>query len=160
MSIYLEDEGSLQRKKSGSTSGSGAKPTSRERKSSAPYDFIVSKLQARPDISFAELRQQGAVAGLTIYPIVYGRAKAALGLVPVARRGQGKTARKRKKTAGKTEEARTKKPVSKSSATAVSNNDKRSLDALISGVQHLQDDNVRYRQALEKIAEVVKEALE
>ncbi|MFQ5507275.1 MAG: hypothetical protein ACE5F1_21110 [Planctomycetota bacterium] len=164
MSIYLEDEGSLQRKKSESPSGVGEKTVSSEKKSSAPYDFIVSRLKVRPEISFAELKQQGAVAGLTIYPIVYGRAKAALGLVPVARRGQGRTARKRRKAgvkAGvKAEAPRTaKKPASESLPRSMNNNDKQSLDALINGVQHLQDDNTRFRQALERIAEVVREAL-
>lgn len=64
-------------------------------------DFIVNKLKKNSDFAYGDIRAAAEKKGLTIYPIMYGRAKAMLGLVEVAPRGKGKAkARKAAKTAG------------------------------------------------------------
>ena len=46
------------------------------------FDFAVEMLRLTPEISFQDLRDRARLAGLNLPPIVYGRAKALLGLVP------------------------------------------------------------------------------
>ena len=55
--------------------------------------FTIEQLQKDKKISFADLRAAATKKGLVIYPITYGRAKALLGLVPMAKYGQSKKAR-------------------------------------------------------------------
>lgn len=62
------------------------------------YDFCIAALQKNKNASFAEIRDAAAKKGMILYPIVYGRAKAALGLVPVAKRGESKKRKAAKKT--------------------------------------------------------------
>ena len=53
------------------------------------FKFIVDYLERKPTAPFAEVRDAAGRKGYTIYPIVYGRAKAVLGLVPSKPRGTG-----------------------------------------------------------------------
>ena len=53
------------------------------------FKFITGYLEKKPDAPFADVRDAAAKKGHTIYPIVYGRAKAFLGLVPTKPRGTG-----------------------------------------------------------------------
>jgi hypothetical protein len=46
------------------------------------FEFAVEMLKLTPEISFQDLRDRALLAGLKLPPIVYGRAKALLGLVP------------------------------------------------------------------------------
>lgn len=64
---------------------------------SESFDFIVELLEQNPEISYAEVAEAASAKGFKIYPIVYGRAKAKLGLVPTAPRGTGAAARAKQK---------------------------------------------------------------
>lgn len=55
-------------------------------------DFVCGMLKKDKDVPFKDVRDAGTKKGFKIFPIVYGRAKALLGLVPTAPRGQGKAA--------------------------------------------------------------------
>ena len=57
------------------------------------FDFLVEALRAEPTLSYGELKRRSDERDLKIAPIMYGRAKALLGLVPVRPRGQGKNRR-------------------------------------------------------------------
>lgn len=61
-----------------------------KRPSTPAFEFLVEQLQARPTVSYGELRREAEGRGLKLAPIMYGRAKALLGLVPVRPRGQRK----------------------------------------------------------------------
>ena len=61
-----------------------------KRPSTPAFEFLVEQLQARPTVSYGELRREAEARGLKLAPIMYGRAKALLGLVPVRPRGQRK----------------------------------------------------------------------
>jgi hypothetical protein len=50
-------------------------------KKSSAFEFAVETLRMSPDISFQDLKARASMAGLKLPPIVYGRAKALLGLV-------------------------------------------------------------------------------
>src|SRR5262245_25055019 len=63
--------------------------------SSPLMQLVVSELKKNKRTTFADVRAAAAKKKLTLYPITFGRAKALLGLVKVAKRGQGKAARAR-----------------------------------------------------------------
>ncbi len=50
---------------------------------SAAFEFATEQLRINPDLTFQDLKHRGSMAGLRLMPIVYGRAKALLGLVPI-----------------------------------------------------------------------------
>ena len=64
------------------------------RPSTPAFEFLVNALRHKPTSSYSELKIKADVRGLKIAPIMYGRAKALLGLVPVRPRGQGKNRKK------------------------------------------------------------------
>ena len=115
-------------------------------------DLIVSALRKNKDVSHANVRAKAEKKGLTVYPIMYGRAKALLGLVPVAKRGQGKAKRAAAKraSAGTAPKRGPGRPRKGSS----------SADSIAAVIAALQDDGRerdRYRKALEQIRTIVGE---
>lgn len=64
-----------------------------EKKTAAGFDFLVSALKANKGAQYSDLKAKADKKGLTVYPVMFGRAKALLGLVKTARRGQGKAAK-------------------------------------------------------------------
>jgi hypothetical protein len=52
-----------------------------EKKTQAGYEFFIEALKANKAASYAELREKAEGKGFKVFPIMYGRAKAALGLV-------------------------------------------------------------------------------
>src|SRR5262245_56032014 len=63
------------------------------KKPSAAMDFIVSQLKKNPKVAYADVQARAKSKRLTIYPIMYGRAQALLGLVKMSPRGSGKRAK-------------------------------------------------------------------
>jgi transposase-like protein len=58
-----------------------------------PLSFLLSRLKANPKADYASLKAGAEKQKLKVWPIMYGRAKALLGLVPSAKRGQGRAAK-------------------------------------------------------------------
>ena len=56
-------------------------------------DFVCGMLRKDRNVSYKEVQEMAVKKGFKIFPIVYGRAKALLGLVPTSPRGQGKAAK-------------------------------------------------------------------
>lgn len=69
------------------------KPEPESEKPSA-MEFVKTKLSMNPEATFADIKAQAKVEGFLVYPVVYGRAKALLGLVPTAPYGSKSKARK------------------------------------------------------------------
>ena len=69
------------------------------KKSNPTMDFLVAQLESNRKATYAEVRDAAAKKKLTIYPIMYGRAQALLGIVKQAPRGQGKVAKAKAKVA-------------------------------------------------------------
>ena len=63
------------------------------KKTNPAMDFIIAALKSNRNAKYAEIAEAAAKKKLKIYPIMFGRAQALLGIVKSAPRGQGKAAR-------------------------------------------------------------------
>lgn len=70
------------------------------KKTQAGFDYLVAALKANKDAAYADLKANAEKKGLTVYPIMFGRAKAMLGLVKAKSRGQAKTPKEAARAAG------------------------------------------------------------
>ena len=144
-------------------------------------DFVCGMLKKDKDVPFKEVRDAGTKKGFKIFPIVYGRAKALLGLVPTAPRGQGKAAvatkAKAKAKAASNKAASNQgvvrrgpgRPPKAASAAAparrgpgrprkeISALD--GLESLISAMKQTDATRDRYRKALEQVLGIIQGAL-
>ena len=71
------------------------------KKSDPAMDFLVEALKRNPKASYGDLKAKADDKKLKVYPIMYGRAQALLGIVKSAKRGQGKVAKASAATAAK-----------------------------------------------------------
>ncbi|MFY9346020.1 MAG: hypothetical protein WAT39_26255, partial [Planctomycetota bacterium] len=130
------------------------------RKGSPAFDFLVQELRADASLVYGVLRERAEAKGLKIAPIMYGRAKAVLGLVPVKPRGQG---RKAIATAAAAANAppRTLKQVESVAADRFHQEleNVRNLEQLVNTVKELDADRRRMRDLLERIVMMIDEAL-
>ncbi len=128
------------------------------RKGSAAFDFLVQELRREPHAAYGELRDRCAAKGWKVAPIMYGRAKAVLGLVPVKPRGSGKKAAA---AAAMPQAPRTLKQVESVAADRFTRQleEVRNLDQLVSVVKELDAERRRLRALLERIVELIDEAL-
>jgi len=119
------------------------------KKNKAGMDLIVAALKRNPKISYAAVKESASKKRLTIYPIMYGRAKALLGLVPVSARGSKKKAAKRgpgrPRKVGRRGPGRPRKQSSPLD----------SLEAMITDMKGVARDRDRYRKALEQISQIL-----
>lgn len=135
----------------------------RRGKGSPDFDFLVAELRSDPHLSYGELRQRSEARGFRIAPIMYGRAKAVLGLVPVRPRGSGKG--RKGKAAAPAEPApttpRSLKQVESVAADRFAKQlaDARSAEDLLAAVKQLDAERRRLRALLERIADSIDEAL-
>jgi hypothetical protein len=151
-----------------------------ESKKSTAIDFVKSKLAINPEATFAEIKAHAKVEGLMIYPVVYGRAKALLGLVPTAPYGSKSRARKERAepTLGPSPAAVNRTPATAPAPRApvgtvpvpngVSDRTSRardlaadspsmaSLESMIADLKTAVQERDRYRETLERIAEMIR----
>ncbi len=133
-----------------------------KRKGSPAFEFLVQELRAQPAMLYAELKNRAAAKGYSIAPIMYGRAKAVLGLVPVRPRGQGgKRARNASAPAPVAEAPRVLRQVESVAAERFSKQleDVRNLEQLVSVVKDLDADRRRLRDLLQRIVTMIDEAI-
>lgn len=123
------------------------------RKAPPVMDFAKDFLSKHPKAEYAEFKDAAVKKGVTVFPIVYGRAKALLGLVPTAPRGSGKRAKKKKaaeaKRAGTTRRG--------SGRPRTSSNALDTLGTLVTAMKKSDQDRERYKRALEKISKIIQE---
>lgn len=130
------------------------------RKGSAAFDFLVQELRREPNLLYAELRERCEAKGWKIAPIMYGRAKAVLGLVPVKPRGTGKRA-----VASAASAAPAAPMILKQVESVAADRfqkhlaDVRQVDQLVAVVKELDNDRRRLRELLERIVSMIDEAL-
>ena len=128
-----------------------------KRKGSPAFDFLVQSLREEPTLSYGELQTRSLAKDYKIAPIMYGRAKALLGLVPVAPRGQGKN-RKANKLA-------TRQTLKQAAASSTDQFGEqlarvRNVDDLVQIIKHLDSERRSLRSLLESIASTIDEALD
>jgi hypothetical protein len=130
-----------------------------KKKGSVAFEFLVAELRREPNMLYAELRRRAEAKGFPIAPIMYGRAKAVLGLVPVKPRGS----KKDKDAAAATTPAapRVLKQVESVAADRFSQKleEVRNIDQLVQAVKELDAERRRLRGLLEKIVTMIDEAL-
>jgi hypothetical protein len=120
------------------------------KKSSPVMDFVTDYLKKQRGATFAEIRDAAAKKRMTVYPIVYGRAQALLGIVKSSPRGEGKAARAKAAKLGR--------PIARRGPGRPRASDD-SLDNIISAVKQSQAEQTRYRSVLEKIQGLLQDAL-
>ena len=108
-------------------------------------DFIVAFLKDNPTASYAAVRAGAEQRGLQVFPIMFGRAQAMLGLVEVAPRG-----------ARKQRQAERMESAERSGARPI---DAGSLEGLVSTIRQSEQQRVRYRRALERVSAILREVL-
>jgi len=74
-------------------------------------EFLVSSLKANRKASYADLKAKADEKKLKLFPIMFGRAQALLGIVKSAKRGTGKFARARAAKAGGASPAKRGRPL-------------------------------------------------
>lgn len=83
------------KKTTGKKSRKKAGGEARSKKPTPAFSFIEEWLRKDKNASYKEIRDAAAKKGLKIAPILYGRVKALMGLVPMRKRGSKKKAARR-----------------------------------------------------------------
>lgn len=129
------------------------------------YELLVSELKKNPEADYAALKAKAEKKGLTIYPVMYGRAKASLGLVKTAPRGQGKAAR-RKATAARQADhpaAVAKRgpgrPRKDAQRPATNGSMVDAVSTLVASVRATERDNAALRSTLGRLRDLIDRAL-
>lgn len=121
------------------------------KKSNPAMDFIIASLKKNKNASYADIQAAAQKKGHKIYPIMFGRAKALLGLVKVAPRGSGGRKKKAAKT-GRGPGRPPGRPGRPRSAASLGD----SIDAIIGSMRDMERERERYRAALEKIRGILE----
>ena len=120
------------------------------RTKTTPMDFIVTALKKNKAMSYGDLKAAADKKRLTVYPIMYGRAKALLGLVKSAPRGQGKAKRAAAaRLAAGTAKRGPGRPRGSKNRVASSNG---SLDSLMTEVRAMVRERDALRRTLEQVS--------
>jgi len=125
------------------------------KKASPAMDFIVEQLKKNRKAGYAEIKSAADAKKLKVFPIMFGRAQALLGIVKSRPRGQGKAAAAAAAAPGAARRGpgRPRKNLGLGIDTS-------SLDGIISAVKTTEAAKARYRAALERIQSILGAALE
>ncbi|MFO1076635.1 MAG: hypothetical protein U1E73_02800 [Planctomycetota bacterium] len=126
------------------------------KKTKPGYDYLYSALKSNRNAVYADVAAAAAKKGLTVYPIMWGRAKAALGLVKSKPRGQGKAATSKAKASG------VKLPGRRGPGRPrknVGNAFTGTIESIVAAVKSGEQEKARYRSALERIQSILADAL-
>jgi len=123
------------------------------KKANPGFEFILASLKKNPKATYKDIAAAAAKKKLKVFPIMFGRAQAMLGIVKPAPRGKGKAAKaKAAKAAGvKRGPGRPRK----SAMPALDG----SLESIVAAVKSSEQSKERYRGALEKIQAILDDAL-
>lgn len=127
------------------------------KKSNPAFDFTIEYLKKDRKAAFAEIRDAAAKKKMTLYPIMYGRAQALLGIVKQAPRGQGKAKKAQAAKAAKAAAPAKRGPgrPRKNAQPAMAG----TIEGIVAAVKASEQDKARYRAALERIQSILSDAL-
>ena len=108
-------------------------------------EFIVAFLKDNPTAAYAEVKAGAEQRGLQVFPIMFGRAQAMLGLVEVAPRGARKRRQEEKALSSDRPGGRAVDPGS--------------LEDLVTTIRQSEQQRIRYRRALEHVSAILREVL-
>lgn len=124
------------------------------KKQNPAMDFIVDSLKSDRSAKYSDIAAAAAKKRLKIYPIMFGRAQALLGIVKSAKRGQGKAAQAKKGVAAPAKRG----PGRPRKVAAVGFDG--TLEGIVTAVKTSEQAKTRYRGALEKIQAILADVLE
>ena len=127
------------------------------KKANPGFEFIIAALKKNKTASYKDIAAAAEKKKLKVFPIMFGRAQAMLGIVKQAKRGKGKAARK-KAAAARPVAVAGKRGPGRPRKNAVAALDG-SLDSIIAVVKSGELEKARYRTALERIQRIVDDAL-
>ena len=129
------------------------------KKKSSAFEFVVERLKRKPKATYQEIAQAAEKKKLKIYPILYGRAQALLGIVKSRPKGKGKAAKKKAARGRPPTRAAAKRGRRGPGRPRKTDSALESLDSLIGGLKDVQRDRDTLRGALEKIRNIIDGAL-
>jgi len=127
------------------------------KKSNPAMEFIVDSLKSNRHAAYKDIKEAADKKKLKIFPIMFGRAQAMLGIVKQAPRGQGKMARAKAAKAGVPVVAKRGPGRPPKSASAIAFDG--TLDSIVAAVKNSEQAKSRYRSALEKIQGILADVL-
>lgn len=139
------------------------------KKNNPAMDFIVDSLKSNSAAAYKDIAEAAAKKKITIYPIMFGRAQALLGIVKSAKRGEGKAARakagKAAKAAKVASPAVAGAPVKRGPGrprkvvAAAAPSFDGTIEGIVAAVKGSEQAKARYRGALEKIQSILADVL-
>jgi len=136
------------------------------KKSNPAMDFIVDSLKSNSAAAYKDIAEAAAKKKIQIYPIMFGRAQALLGIVKSAKRGEGKAARaKAGKVAKVSPPAVAGAPVKRGPGrprkvvAAAAPSFDGTIEGIVAAVKGSEQAKARYRGALEKIQSILADVL-
>ena len=131
------------------------------KKANPGFEFIVAALKKNPKATYKDISAAAAKKKMKLFPVMFGRAQAMLGIVKQAARGKGKAAKaKAKAKASKAKVLATpaKRGPGRPRKNAAPSFDG-SLESIVAAVKSSEQAKARYRGALEKIHAIISDAL-
>jgi hypothetical protein len=155
------DAGAAPMANSAASSHAASDMVTPKRKGSAPFDFLMQALRTEPHASYGDLKRRADELGHKIAPIMYGRAKAMLGLVPVKPRGTAKKAKAEAAAAAQQAAPRVLRQVESVAADRFAQKleEVRNLEQLIAIFKDLDAERRKLRNLLDRIVAMIDEAL-
>ena len=127
------------------------------KKANPGFEFIIAALKKDPKATYKDIAAAAAKKKLKVFPIMFGRAQAMLGIVKQAKRGDGKAKKAKAAKAAKAAPAkRGPGRPRKNAAPALDG----SLEGIVAAVKSSEQAKARYRGALEKIQAILADALD
>lgn len=128
------------------------------------FEFTVDYLKKSAGASFAEVRDAAAKRKMVIYPIMYGRVQALLGIVKAKPRGARKAAKAAAAAAVAVAAPTLGAPVKRGpgrprKVVAAPAADFSSLEGIVAAIKQSEAAKARYRGALERISSILTGAL-
>ena len=124
-----------------------------KKKTAKGYEFLVAELKKHKNAVYADLAAKAEKKGFTVYPVMFGRAKASLGLVA--------TKKRRKKKASKRGPGRPRKVGRRGPGRPRKSSDGplAAVQDLVSTMREQERDNAALRATLGKIRDLIDRAL-
>lgn len=122
---------------------------------STPMDFITSYLKKQPEAAYADVNKAAQAANFKIYPIMYGRAKSLLGLLPEG----GSRARRARRKASGGEESRS-RTLRQGRGPRVTDQAVNQISGFVERYRELEEERNRYRAALISVEKILRQTLD
>ena len=130
------------------------------KKSASAMDYIVGRLKKNPKTDYGSIKEGAEKKGLSVYPVMYGRAQLLLGIVKA---GDSKARKKKKKAGaknGRRKAAATRGRAARGrGARAASGDPMAAVQALVKDLQTQERTNRDLRAALERVRDMIDRVL-